>query len=259
VHALLHARVEVLDTEREPVEPEAAERRDLAGRGDAGVHLDRDLGVGREGEVLAERGEQALEIGLAEVGRRAPAPVELREPAAARQVPGEETGLADQIVEVAAGDVAMLRDDDVAAAEEAALLAERQVRVERKLCLLQRVGFGEPRAVLRPPEARAELHRGRVRGGARPGAIAAGPELERGGLCGRGAHDALSSRPANDGAGSAAHPCTVSISASTEAIGVSGRMPWPRFMMWPGPRPSSSARRARSRTAAGGPSRACGS
>src|SRR5439155_7872557 len=177
----------------------------------------------------------------------------------ARQMPGEEIDLADHMVEVAVRDAVMFRDDDVAAAEEAALLAERRVRVERERGVGQRVGRLEPRAELGLDEVGAELDRRRIGRVARTGSVVAGQQLERGGRCGRGAHETLPARPEKAWAiGSIANPWTVSISASTASIGVSGRIPWPRFMMCPGPRPSSSTARARSRTDAGGPSKACG-
>src|SRR5205814_6977702 len=138
---------------------------------------------------------------------------------------------------------AVLRDHHVACAVEAALLTERQVRVERERIVGLGVGRAQALAVVGLAEALGELDRGGIRGVARPGAVVALEQLRRGGRShwalgcggfagafgharlggarcgrarrGRGAHTSLLSRD-----------WTASTRASTDAIGVSGRLPW---------------------------------
>ena len=69
-------------------------------------------------------------------------------PAGAERV-GEHRHLAREVLEVARGDLVLLRDDDHAPAERAALLAERQVHVERQRVVGRARGLGQPLAVRR--------------------------------------------------------------------------------------------------------------
>jgi len=69
--------------------------------------------------------------------------VQLRHPAAVRQTRGDQVDLALEHLEVGPGLFLVRADDHVAAAESAALLAERQVDVDRQRRVAQRVGRGE--------------------------------------------------------------------------------------------------------------------
>src|SRR5206468_7315477 len=79
-----------------------------------------------------------------------------------------------------------------AGAVEAALLAERQVRVERERIVRLHVGRGEPLAVVGVADALVELDRGGIRGVAWSRAIEPGQELGHAGA-GLGAHAVLAS------------------------------------------------------------------
>src|SRR6185503_2958114 len=104
---------------------QASERRQLLLRGDARVDLDRHLGGRRQMEVAGEALEDALELRGRVVGGRAAAPVQLRNRATCRQVRREQVDLAVEIPEVLLRGIAVFRDDHVAAAVCAPLLAER--------------------------------------------------------------------------------------------------------------------------------------
>ena len=127
---LLDVGREILDPRRQAVEPESAQRLEVRRVGRAGIDLDADLRVAREREPLGDRGHEARELERGVVRRRAAAPVELRQRAPARQVAGEQVDLLEQVAEIVPRDAVVRRDHDVAAAVEAALAAERQVRVE---------------------------------------------------------------------------------------------------------------------------------
>jgi len=53
---MLHAVVEILDAERQTVEPETANKCDLFGRRHAWIDLDRLFGVWRDAEMAPNRG-----------------------------------------------------------------------------------------------------------------------------------------------------------------------------------------------------------
>ena len=95
----------------------------------------------------------AGELLLVEEGGRAAAPVELATLAPVRQLRRDERDLLLEQVEVGVGARAVVRRDDVAAAEPAHLPAEREVDVDRERAALG-VGAGEVLLVLAGPERR---------------------------------------------------------------------------------------------------------
>src|SRR4029078_5474174 len=89
-------------------------------------------------EVAFDRGLQPGNLVEREIGRRAAAPVVLADLPPSGERPGEHCDLAVQVVEIVRRDVALPGDDDRAAAERAALLAERQMQIERQRTLARR-------------------------------------------------------------------------------------------------------------------------
>ncbi len=132
VDRLQDGPVEVLHAEADAVEAELAQQPHLLGRGDDGVDLEGDLGAGREDEAVAQHRHQAAQARLVEVVGRAAAPVQLGDAPTRAEPIGHQVDLPLQPVEVRVGGFAPSRDDHVAAAEGAALLAERHVDVERQ-------------------------------------------------------------------------------------------------------------------------------
>jgi hypothetical protein len=168
---VLHALGEVLDAERQPVESETAEQRDLLAGGHARVHFDRAFGIRGDVEVPPDRGVEARNLLQGEVGRRPAAPVVLDDTAASGQGRGQHADFAREIFEIGLRDVALLRGDHGAAAIGAALGAERNVDVERERIAGDRRRGGQPVAVALRVEALVKLHRGGVRRIAGPGPV----------------------------------------------------------------------------------------
>ena len=173
---LLHVRVEILHAHRDPVEAELRERLDLRARRDRRVDLDRLLAVLREVEAAREDLVAALELLLVEEGGRPAAPVELGDGAPAGQPLRDELDLLVEELEVGLGAGAVVRGDDVAAAEPAHLAAERDVDVDRERAALG-VGEREVLLVLPRPERVLPLGRGRVARVPRAGTVVLLDEL----------------------------------------------------------------------------------
>ncbi len=180
MHRFLHLGVEILDPHRDPVEPQAAQRAQLVRAGDARVDLDPDFGVGRQREPFARVLEELLELRGVQVGRGPASPVQLDDGPLPVQPPGELVYFPPELLQVGECDVVIPVDDDVAAAEEAQPLAEREMHVEGD-------GGGRARAVRTADDfvvvVRAEtvepLGRGRVTGIARPGDVVAVEDFSR--------------------------------------------------------------------------------
>jgi hypothetical protein len=81
VHGLLHALVEVLDTEADAVEADPLEKRYRRRRYGARVDFDRVLPVAlvEQAEIARQRMHELRDLTVVEVGRRAAAPVHLRD------------------------------------------------------------------------------------------------------------------------------------------------------------------------------------
>ena len=185
------------------------------GRGDTWIDLHANLGVRREGEVPGEAGEHALELLGGVVGRGAAAPVQLRDRPARRKVRGQQVDLALQIVQVPIGHVAVTGNHHVTTTVRAPLLAERQVDVEGQRLVGPGAGVGQAAHVGGIVYARVELDRRWIRGVARPRPIVSSQQP--------GGH-VVHAGATSSGVRSLA-ACTASTSASTLAMGVSGRMP----------------------------------
>src|ERR1019366_10315650 len=165
-------------------------------------------------------------------GGRAPAEMELRESPALRQPLREQFDFASEQSEVGNGHLFPWRNYRVASAEQAALLAERQVHVHRQRGVAERVRGGETVEIVVGGDSLVKLDRRRVARIARPRPVVAREQVDRDGAFhwargrnGRGftdggIHDVFSA-------------CTASTSACTLSMGGSGVMPWPRVTMWP--------------------------
>ena len=146
VHRHLHVVREVLHAEGEPVESEAREQRELVERRHARVDLDGDFRARLDVEVAFDRGLQRRNLVEREIGRGAAAPVVLDDLPPTRERLGEHGDLAVQVLEIVRRDVSLLGDDDRAAAERAALLAEWQMQIERQRFVARR-GTSQLRAI----------------------------------------------------------------------------------------------------------------
>ena len=164
VHGLLDVGVEVLDAEGHAVEAQIVQVLDLVGVAGARVNLDRELAALGEREALRERLHHERELVVREEGRRAAAEVELLELGGARDGLLHEVGFAADHLDVLGAAGVVARDDLVAAAVEADVVAEGNVHVEREVGGLLRVSAaGEGLAVVFGTEARVESVGGRIR------------------------------------------------------------------------------------------------
>ena len=159
---LLDVGVEVLHAHREPIEAEVAQRLEVLDGGHPRVDFDRHLRIVLELEVSPDVGVDAPHLLRRVVGGGAAAPVILGDGAIALQATAHLRDLLLEMHEVAGRDAALLRDHDVAAAEEAALLAERQVDVETDRSAALR-GSPQMHRVLGGADAIVELDGGGVR------------------------------------------------------------------------------------------------
>jgi len=98
----------------------------------ARIHFDAALGVLLERVALGQHRHHLLEFGIAEEGRRAAPEVQLLESARTGQQAADEIGLRLQRIQILGGALVMARDDLVAGAVEADLVAERNVHVNRQ-------------------------------------------------------------------------------------------------------------------------------
>ncbi len=128
----LHLRVEILDADAGAVDPGLGQSGDVVLGRVARIDLDRDLGVGGEGEGLAQAGDQRKPVGWRQHRRAAAAPVQVAGCEAAGQGVRDQPDLGRQRVEVGADRLVAVDDLGVAAAEPAHLVAERDVEVERQ-------------------------------------------------------------------------------------------------------------------------------
>ena len=103
----------------------------------------------------------------------------LRDPAAIGQMPRQQIDFGEHVIEVLLRHVLPFGDHHVAAAEETALLAERQVRVHRERLGGERVGHRQALAIVGLGESGMELDRGRIGRVARPRTVVAGQQLGR--------------------------------------------------------------------------------
>jgi len=69
VHSLLHACVEILYTEAEPVHAEPAQVCQACRRDGTGIDLDRYLGVAGDPETTPQRQHDPIEFGIGKKGR----------------------------------------------------------------------------------------------------------------------------------------------------------------------------------------------
>src|SRR5262249_25627903 len=132
----------------------------LAMRRDAGVDLDRDLGAWLECEPIRESAPDAPHLIDIEIRRRAAAPVVLDDASPFAETHGDERDLALEVVQIGIRHAGLLRDDDVASAERAALAAEGKMDVERERFLRKARGLIQLLEVTLRREALREFDRG---------------------------------------------------------------------------------------------------
>ena len=133
VDGLLHVRVEILDSDRDPVEALLAEERDRVGVDLARIDLDRHFGVGREREARrAARRISVADLVAREERRRAAAPVQLLDLGPPSTSAPTMRDLATQVPDVLGRAAMILGDDLVAGAVVADRVAERDMHVERQ-------------------------------------------------------------------------------------------------------------------------------
>ena len=171
IHRLLDVGIEVLDAHRDPIEPELAEQVGLVPRRDARIDLDRDLSIRLERESRGRRAPDPAYLIQSQVGRRAAAPVVLDHAGPLPEARAHQVDLALQVVQVGVGHARLLRDDDVAAAEGAALAAEGKVHVERERLLGGARRLVQLLEVALRREPLVKFDRGRIGRVARPRAI----------------------------------------------------------------------------------------
>jgi hypothetical protein len=128
----LHVRVQILHAQAYAVEPEPAQEGDVIRHHGTGIHLDADLGgvALRHVEVLVGCRHQALHLILGQEGRRATAPVQLRNLARTFEQASLGLNLLQQPPQVVLGTLPILRDDLVASAVETNGRAERDVKIQ---------------------------------------------------------------------------------------------------------------------------------
>jgi len=174
---LLDGGVDVLHPEGDAGEPEPGENGEVLGGRHPRIGLEGDLRPGSELEAAGELGVEAGE-GVGGVERRGPAaPVVLDDPAPVPEPGGDEVRLGEDPAEVRVGDVGMAGDDDVAGAERAAGLAEREVEVEGEGPPGRRGGGGEELGVVVGADGLGELDGRRVRRVPGAGPVVPGEEL----------------------------------------------------------------------------------
>ena len=177
VDRLLDRRVEVLDADRDAVEAERRHERDRVRRHLARIDLDRDLGIGRDGECAAQPTHQRRHFVARQERRRAATPVKLLHGRCAFDQRRDEVDLAPDVRDVLGRAAVVLREDLVACAVIADRVAERQVHVQRqRLRRADMVALGERVDVVGGREAVVEAVGGRIRRVARAEAVVLGDE-----------------------------------------------------------------------------------
>jgi len=172
VDRLLHLRVEVLETEAQPVDAGLGQRVELLGGRLARVDLDTDLAIRGEAEGAAEDRHQLAQVVRRQEGRRAAPPVDLHHLAAAGlEQRGGHLDLARQHGKITTSPGAVARDGHVAAAEEAAHVAEGDMDIERQWPVRLFTAARQDLAVLERTEVVGELRRRGIRGVAWAGAV----------------------------------------------------------------------------------------
>src|SRR5271156_2504610 len=268
LHAMnrfLHLGLEILDAHAQAVEAEAAQGFQMGAIGDARVNLDADLRVWREGESLARVAEQIFHLCGSQIGGRSAAPVKLNHRTIFGNALADVFDLAFQGVEIWDGDVLVFLNGNIARAEQAEAFAEGNVHVERKWRGIF-FGAGVEAFQIVGAEIIFPDRRGGIAGVARTGPII----FFKSGVGDLGDFELVGwfhfnvcyrelvvyAMPARAGMRADFPAATKALAFST---GVVGRIPWPRFRMWPRPPVFSTAACAASRTAFSEPSKIFGS
>ncbi len=127
---LLNLRRQVLNPHAQAVEAQLNEPCQVIMRGDPGIHFDGQFGTFDEMEMLPVLPHQVGELIRAEIGRGPPSPVHLDDIPPVRQQSRHLVDLPPDVLQVLLSHRHVGRDDHVAAAEETAMLAKRQVGIE---------------------------------------------------------------------------------------------------------------------------------
>ena len=139
--------------------------------------LDTEIGLVSNALGAPQRGEDVLQLGVGQKGRRAAAEVQLRHRLAGAELAHDQRDLVVERVEVLGRALVVLRDDLVAGAVVADRFAERHVQVDRQRRAFDAAGAAWPLrhrvARVGAAEARAEAVGRGIRGVARAGFVEA--------------------------------------------------------------------------------------
>ena len=182
VHRLLHLGIEILDTQRQPVEAHLRQPRNRVLVDAAGIDLYGVLALLAmvQAEVTEQPVHHLAELPLVQEGRRAAAEMQLVDPPAGIEQLSLQAHLLDQVLHVGISAVLVPGDDLVAAAVITERMAERHMHVNRQRVSLGIVAVARQRQalVILLAETVVKLHGGRVRGVARPAAVVALDQVE---------------------------------------------------------------------------------
>ncbi len=131
MNSLLYLGMKILDAHAEPVEAEPAECFEVRPGSHARVDLDADFGLFRKMEALASRAEEVLNLFGRQIGWSSSAPVKLNHGPFARHASAHAPHFLLEHAEIRRSNALILLNDDVARAEQAEALAERNVHVKR--------------------------------------------------------------------------------------------------------------------------------
>ncbi len=169
----LHLGIEVLHAEADAIEAQLREQRHPFVVDAARIDLDRMLAVRPQIEVPVQRAHDLPHFGGIEEGRRTAAPVRLHHGPALAQAGCHQRHLARQIADIARTAAVIARDDLVAAAVVADVLAERDMQVERQ----RRVGAPCP-AIVQRRQVRVLAEAGMEAIGGRIGRVARSVDVD---------------------------------------------------------------------------------
>lgn len=133
VDGFLHVRIEVLHAQAHAVEARLAKRLDLGRRAASRIDLDRKFAAFLKRKACIETGHQFENFVIVQKGRRAAAPVQLLERFNSREMFLGKIGFLQKRLDVGGRARMIARDDLVAAAVKANVVAKRNVAVKRKL------------------------------------------------------------------------------------------------------------------------------
>ncbi len=165
----LYDQVEILNAHGYPVESQAPEHLDLGFRSCARVHLDADFRVLCEGKAVPDVVKEVLHLGGTEIGWRAAAPMQLHHGPGMIESQCNRVDFPTELLEIRVQHFVVFVDHDIAAAEKAKALAEREVNINRdRRRRLSGIGFDKSPLKIVRAESIDPLGSGGVAGVPRP-------------------------------------------------------------------------------------------